>query len=91
MKLLLDECLPRKLKNHLPGHECHTVPEAGWAGKKNGELLLLAEKSGFQIFLTLDRGMEYEQNLKGREITIVLNSCKVQPTFGSLASNACRS
>lgn len=76
MKLLLDECLPRKLKNHLLGHECHTVPEAGWAGKKNGELLLLAEKSGFQIFLTLDRGMEYEQNLKGRVITIVLIAAK---------------
>jgi hypothetical protein len=40
MKLLLDECLPRKLKNHIPGHECRTVPECGWAGKKNGELLL---------------------------------------------------
>ncbi len=76
MKLLLDECLPRKLKNHLPGHECHTVPEAGWAGKRNGELLFLAEKSGFQIFLTLDRGMEYEQNLKGREIAIVLVAAK---------------
>jgi hypothetical protein len=72
MKLLLDECLPRKLKNHLPGHECHTVPEAGWAGQRNGELLLLAEKAGFQAFLTLDRGMEYEQNLRGRVITIVL-------------------
>ncbi len=76
MKLLLDECLPRKLKNHLPGHECHTVPEAGWAGKKNGELLLLAEKSGFEIFLTLDRGMEYEQNLRGREIIIILVAAK---------------
>jgi hypothetical protein len=63
MRLLLDECLPRKLKNHLPEHECSTVPEQGWAGKKNGELLLLAEKSGFEIFLTLDRGVEYEQNL----------------------------
>jgi len=72
MKLLLDECLPRKLKNHLPGHECHTVPEAGWAGKKNGELLVLAENSGFEVFLTLDRGLEYEQNLKRRGIAIVL-------------------
>jgi hypothetical protein len=68
MKLLLDECLPRKLKNHLPEHECSTVPEQGWAGKKNGELLLLAEKSGFEIFLTLDRGVEYEQNLKERRV-----------------------
>ena len=76
MKLLLDECLPRKFKNHLLGHECHTVPEAGWAGKKNGELLFLAEKSGFEIFLTLDRGVEYEQNLKGREIAIILLSAK---------------
>ena len=38
MRLLLDECLPRKLKNHLPEHECSTVPEQGWAGKKNREL-----------------------------------------------------
>jgi hypothetical protein len=76
MKLLLDECLPRKLKNHLPGHECYTVPEAGWAGKKNGDLLLLAEKSGFDIFLTLDRGVEYEQNLEGRKIAVILVSAK---------------
>jgi Domain of unknown function (DUF5615) len=76
MKLLLDECLPRKLKNHLPGHDCHTVPESGWAGKKNGELLLLAEKFGFEVFLTLDRGMEYEQNLKGRGIAVILLSAK---------------
>jgi len=74
MKLLLDECLPKKLKHHLLGHECSTVPEAGWAGKKNGELLFLAEKSGYEIFLTLDRGMEYEQNLKGREIAVILVS-----------------
>lgn len=74
MKLLLDECLPRKLKHHLLGHECSTVPEAGWAGKKNGDLLFLAEKSGFEIFLTLDRGVEYEQNLKGRDIAVILVS-----------------
>jgi hypothetical protein len=76
MKVLLDECLPRKLKYHMPGHECETVPEAGWAGKRNGELLLLAEESGFEIFVTLDRGLEYEQNLEGRKIAIVLISAK---------------
>jgi predicted nuclease of predicted toxin-antitoxin system len=42
MRVLLDECLPRKLKNDLPGHAARTVPEMGWAGKKNGELLQLA-------------------------------------------------
>jgi hypothetical protein len=76
MKLLLDECVPRKFKNHLPGHECQTVPEAGLGGKKNGELLSLAESAGFQVFLTLDRGIEYEQNLRRRRIGIVLIRAK---------------
>lgn len=56
MRLLLDECIPRKLKAYLLGHECLTTPEAGWAGKKNGELLALAEGS-FDVFLTLDKGL----------------------------------
>lgn len=63
-------------KNHITGHECSTVPEAGWSGKKNGELLSLAEHAGFKIFLTLDRGIEYEQNLKGREIAIICLAAK---------------
>ena len=75
-KLLLDECIPRRLKNHLHGHECVTVPEAGWAGKKNGELLSLAEEVGFQVFVTLDQGIEYEQNLKQRKITLILIRAK---------------
>jgi hypothetical protein len=57
MRLLLDECVPRKLKNHLPGIECRTVPEAGLAGKKNGELLSLAEVAGFHALLTVDQGI----------------------------------
>jgi len=71
-KLLLDECIPRKLKNHLSGHECVTVPEAGWAGKKNGELLFLAEQARFDVFITLDRGVEHEQNFGGRRIALIL-------------------
>ena len=76
MRLLLDECLPRKFRNALPGHDIRTVPEERLAGKKNGELLSLAEKSGFEAFLTIDRGIEYEQNLKGRIIAIVLIRAK---------------
>ena len=75
-KLLLDECLPKKFKNHLPGHECLTVPEAGWAGKKNGELLALAEKAGFEVFISLDQGIEYEQNLSGQTIALILLRAK---------------
>ena len=72
MKLLLDECIPRKLKNSLSEHNCQTVPEAGLSGKKNGELLSLAEQSGFEVFVTLDRGIEYQQNLKSRKLAILL-------------------
>jgi hypothetical protein len=72
MRILLDECIPRKLKYSLPDHECHTVPEAGLAGKKNGFLLDLAEKAGFEVFVTMDKGLEYQQNLAARSIAILL-------------------
>lgn len=81
MKVLLDECLPRKFKYHLAGHECRTVPEMGLAGKKNGDLLLLAEQAGFQVFITIDRGIEYEQNLKRLGIAVIL----VRPKSNRLA------
>ena len=76
MMILLDECIPRKLKHSLPDHECHTAPEAGLAGKKNGSLLDLAESAGFEIFVTMDKGLEYEQNLAGRSIAILILRAK---------------
>jgi len=72
MKILLDECLPRRLKDQFAGHDCATVPEALLGGKTNGELLYIAEKQGFEIFLTMDKGIEYEQNLAGRQIAVII-------------------
>ncbi|MFZ3331215.1 MAG: DUF5615 family PIN-like protein [Candidatus Acidiferrales bacterium] len=72
MKVLLDECLPRKIKNSLAMHECRTVPDAGLAGKRNGELLSLAEEQGYAIFLTMDKGVDYEQNLQRRKLAIII-------------------
>ena len=72
MRLLLDECIPRKLKNSFFRHDCRTAPEEGWAGKTNGELLYLAEKAGYQVFITLDRGIEYQQNLQSKGIAVIL-------------------
>ena len=72
MRLLLDECIPRGLKNSFQSYDCRSVIEEGWAGKKNGELLRLAENSGFQVFITLDHGFEYQQNLTSRAIAVVL-------------------
>jgi predicted nuclease of predicted toxin-antitoxin system len=72
MRLLLDECIPRKLKNHSNAHQCATVPEAGLAGQKNGELLMLAERAGFQVFITVDQGFPYQQNLSSAKLGIVV-------------------
>src|SRR6266496_3428482 len=71
MKVLIDENLPRKLAGHLKGHECRTVAECGWAGKKNGELLSLAEP-GFDVLLTLDKNIPYQQDLKLGRIAILI-------------------
>ena len=76
MRILLDECIPRKLKYRLPDHECRTVPEAGLAGKKNGALLDLVESDGWEIFVTMDKGLAYEQNLAGRNIAILILRAK---------------
>ena len=71
MRILLDECLPRDLKNYLPAHERATVSEMGWAGVKNGQLLNLAEQH-FDVFLTADRNIEHQQNMRNRRIVLVV-------------------
>src|SRR5260370_21243749 len=72
MRVLLDECVPRKLKSTLTRYECRTVGEEGLGGKRNGELLSLAEDAGFDVFLTVDRGIEFQQNLQSRRIAVLL-------------------
>ena len=60
MRVLLDECLPRRLKRELVGHDTRTAPEMGWASKSNGELLALAVDH-FDVFLTADRNLSHQQ------------------------------
>ena len=76
MRVLLDECMPRKFKNQLASHDCATVPEAGFGGKKNGELLSLAEEADFEVFVTLDRGIEYQQNLAPHRLVVLVLRAK---------------
>lgn len=71
MRVLLDECVPRTLREQLPGHEVKTVAESGWARVKNGELLLLAAKR-FDVVLTVDRNLEYQQSFVGAEVAAVV-------------------
>lgn len=71
MRVLLDECLPRRLKRELVGHDTSTVPEMGWAGKRNGELLTLAAAK-FDAFLTVDRNLSYQQDVAAFDIAVVV-------------------
>ncbi len=71
MKVLLDECLPKKLKWELTGHNVITVSEQGWAGKKNGELLQLAADE-FDVFITIDQNLITQQNLSNFNIAVVV-------------------
>jgi predicted nuclease of predicted toxin-antitoxin system len=73
MRVLIDECAPSALRHALArrGHDCRTVQEAGWSGKKNGELLGLAETE-FDVLITVDTNLRYQQKLTGRRIAVVL-------------------
>ena len=71
MRLLLDECVNADLKGYLFGHEVKTVTEAGWAGKRNGELLGLVSER-FDAFITVDRNLSYQQNLSRLSFPVVL-------------------
>ena len=71
MHILIDECLPKKLKRELIGHTVFMVQEKGWAGMKNGKLLRQAENN-FDVWVTADQNIEYQQNLKHFNIAVVV-------------------
>jgi hypothetical protein len=71
VKLLLDECIDRRRAKDLEGHDVQTVPQMGWAGIKNGELLTLAEKE-FDVFITVDRNLSFQQNLPKFNIAVLV-------------------
>jgi hypothetical protein len=70
MKILLDECVPWPIHRILPGHACMTAQQREWGGIKNGDLLQKAE-SEFDLFLTADQVIRYQQNLTSRRIAVL--------------------
>jgi len=70
--VLLDEQLPRHLARDLTGHQVRTVQQEGWAGLKNGELLQRAADSGFDVFVTADQNLEFQQNLSRARLGVVV-------------------
>ena len=74
MRVLFDQGTPAPLRQLLPGHEVATAYERGWSTLKNGELLAAAETQGFQVLVTTDTNLKYQQNLASRTIAIVVLS-----------------
>jgi hypothetical protein len=74
MRVLLDENIPHGLRGLLPEHEAFTVAYMNWAGMKNGELLRAADEAGFDVLITSDQSIPYQQNMTGRKLAMVMLS-----------------
>jgi len=85
MKILLDECTPHVLKRLLTGFEITTVQDQGWAGITNGTLLQLVEEN-FDVLITSDQNLKYQQNLANRQIAILQLPTNKVPIIVRLAS-----
>ena len=72
MKVLLDECVNRKLKSRLVGIEVYTVAEMNWRSLRNGTLMRAAIENGFDILLTVDKNLEYQQNMEKHDIIVAV-------------------
>ena len=84
MRILLDESLPRRLRSTLPGHSVSTVTQRGWSGTENGELLRIAAQE-FDVFLTADQNLEYQQNLQALPLAVIVLVAR-DNTFETLRS-----
>jgi predicted nuclease of predicted toxin-antitoxin system len=74
MRIILDENVPQKLRLLIEGHTVVTVTFQGWSGLKNGALLTIAEEAGYDLFITADQEISYQQNLAGRKMALVVLS-----------------
>jgi hypothetical protein len=72
VRILLDEQLPRQLAPYFVGHDVRTTQEQGWAGLKNGALLKQAREAGFEVFITGDKNLQAQQNLKVSGLFVVV-------------------
>jgi len=79
LKVLFDQNVPRALGRHLAAHQVTRSAEMGWQELKNGDLLKTAEDSGFDLLLTCDRNLEYQQRMTDRKIAIVALSTNNWP------------
>ena len=95
MRLLLDECVPARLRRSLPSHQVSTVVQEGWSGVTNGKLLALAA-TGFDAFITVDKNLSYQQNTSNLPVAVLVLDAvsnelpyllKLIPALGAALSN----
>jgi hypothetical protein len=79
LRILFDQGTPAPLAKYLPGHQISTAYEMGWAALKNGELIAAAQSSGFELLITTDQNLRYQQNLSERMISILVLSTTSWP------------
>lgn len=77
MKVLLDENLPKGLKQDFPGHDVFTVRDKNWNSKKNGELIRLMLEDGFDVLITFDQNITYQQNLNKYLICLIVLKAQI--------------
>ncbi|MFL5381525.1 MAG: hypothetical protein ACJ8GN_03300 [Longimicrobiaceae bacterium] len=85
MRVLFDQGTPAPLRRLLPGHEVSTAYERGWSTLKNGELLAAAESEGFEVLVTTDGNLKYQQNLLSRAIAVVVLTTTSWPRIRAAA------
>jgi predicted nuclease of predicted toxin-antitoxin system len=72
MKVLFDQGTPVPLRDYLPNHKVETAYEKGWSNLKNGDLLTQAEAEGFDVLVTTDQNLRYQQDLSRRKVSVVV-------------------
>src|SRR5271169_1698107 len=72
MRIIFDQATPVPIRSYLEGHTVRTAAQEGWDKLRNGDLLMVAEEAGFDLLLTTDKNMRYQQNLAGSKIAIVV-------------------
>ena len=72
MRILLDECVPRRLRRELIGHDVRTVPEMGWSDEKDGDLLRAMIGHGFEVLVTVDRNLRHQQDLPSAGVALIV-------------------
>jgi predicted nuclease of predicted toxin-antitoxin system len=90
VKILFDQGVPKPLQAQLAGHEVRRAFQLGWADKKNGELLALAEEAGFDVLVTTDQNLLHQQNFRGRKIAVFIlgrdNWSEIEPHAEKIAA-----